>query len=68
MATLKIKQLSKLNQYNLKCKNMYFGFQGSQKRDVRVPISQKRGLRIWRDAPHFDAFFTPINMQQPNCL
>ena len=38
---------------------MKFIFQGSQKKHVRVAISQKGLYEMSQDAPHFIAFWTP---------
>ena len=38
---------------------MKFIFQGSQKKHVRVAISQKGLYEMSQDAPHFEAFWTP---------
>ena len=63
MATLKIKKASESASALSKMQEYEICFSGFPKKDVRVPISQKRGIRIWGDAPHFEALFSPINMQ-----
>ena len=42
---------------------MKFVFQGSQKKDVRVPISQKALITFGQDAPHIEALFAPVPTQ-----
>ena len=42
---------------------LQFVFQGSQKRHVRVAISQKGLLNFFRYAHQIEAFFTPVHTQ-----
>ena len=59
MGTL-IKKLTSDSAYLwLKTLKMEFIFQGSQKKHVRVAISQKGLYEMSQDAPHFIAFWTP---------
>ena len=57
------KKYQNLYQHDLKRKNTKFVFQGSQKKDVRVPISQKGLITFGQDAHHFEAFSAPVHMQ-----
>ena len=47
---------------------MNFIFQGSQKKHVRVAISQKALSRISWYAPHFEGFWIPFKMHLIICL
>ena len=63
MATLKIQKVSESVSVLSKMQEYKIVFQGSQKKDVRVPISFEALITFWQDAPHFEAIFAPVYKQ-----